>query len=133
MLETVLEGFVLNPPPSVGRLMALRNVLVAPLQLRTSPLGCPVSSLLSGDRTTLFAGRFPVHAQRVDAADRSAEVLLGADDRHLRFRSCVRVQCLDDGRVQVSLGTRVQTHNAFGRMYMAGINGVHRRHISPAL
>jgi hypothetical protein len=133
MLETVLEGFVLNPPPSVGRLMALRNVLVAPLQLRTSALGCPVSSLLSGDRTTLFAGRFPVHAQRVDAADRSAEVLLGADDRHLRFRSCVRVQCLDDGRVQVSLGTRVQTHNAFGRAYMAAINGVHRRHISPAL
>lgn len=133
MLEAVLDGFMLNPPPSVGRMMALRNVLVAPLQLRTSPLGCPVSSLLSTDRSTLFAGRFPVHAQRVDATDRSAEVLLGADDRHLRFRSCVRVQLLDDGAAVIALGTRVRTHNGFGRLYMAAIDHVHRRHISPAM
>lgn len=133
VLEAVLDGFMLNPPPSVGRLMALRNVLVAPLQLRTSPLGCPVSSLLSTDRSTLFAGRFPVHAQRVDAGDRSAEVLLGADDRHLRFRSCVRVQLLDDGAAVIALGTRVCPHNRFGRLYMAAIDHVHRRHISPAM
>ncbi|WP_313343440.1 DUF2867 domain-containing protein [Stenotrophomonas sp.] len=133
MLEAVLEGFVQNPPPSVGRMMALRNVLVAPLRLRTSPLGCPVSSLLSNDRSTLFAGRFPVHAQRVDATDRSAEVLLGADDRHLRFRSCVRVQLLENGAAVIALGTRVRTHNRFGRFYMAAIDHVHRSHISPAM
>jgi len=133
VLEAVLEGFVLNQPPSVGRLMALRNALVAPLQLRTSALGCPVSSLLSTDRSTLFAGRFPVHAQRVDATDRSAEVLLGADDRHLRFRSCVRVQLQADGAAVIALGTRVRTHNRFGRLYMTAIDHVHRRHISPAM
>ena len=133
MLETVLEGFLLNPPAGVGQLMALRNVLVSPLKLRTSPLGCPVSSLLSEDRSHLFAGRFPVLGQRVDADDSSAEVLLGADDRHLRFRSCVRVQRLDDGQLRVSLGTRVRTHNAFGRLYMALIDRTHRRYISPTL
>lgn len=133
MLETVLEGFILNPPATVGRLMAVRNVLVTPLRLRTSSLGCPVSSLLSEDRSQLFAGRFPVLAQRVDNDDRSAEVLLGADDRHLRFRSCVRVERLEDGRVRISLGTRVRTHNAFGRVYMAAIDRTHRRYISPTL
>ncbi len=132
-LETVLEGFILNPPAGVGQLMAVRNVLVAPLRLRTSPLGCPVSSLLSDDRSQVFAGRFPVLGQQVDSADRSAEVLLGADDRHLRFRSCVRVERLEDGQVRVSLGTRVRTHNAFGRFYMTMIDRTHRRYISPAL
>lgn len=133
LLALVLEGFLLNPPPGVGRLMALRNLLVAPLQLRTSPLGCPVSSLLSDQQGERFAQRFPVHAQAVDAGDRSAEVLLGADDRHLQFRSCVRVQLQEDGAAVIALGTRVHTHNLFGRLYLAAINHVHRRHISPAM
>ncbi len=133
LLAEVLDGFLRNPPGGVGRLMALRNRLVAPLRLRTSPLGCPVSSLLSTDRSRLFAARFPVLDARVDGQDRSAEVLLGADDRHLRFRSSVRVQLGDDGSVQVSLGSRVQTHNRFGRLYMAMIDAVHRHYIAPAL
>jgi len=37
-------------------LMGLRNLLVAPLRLRTSPLGCPASSLLSANPDQLFAG-----------------------------------------------------------------------------
>lgn len=120
LLAEMLDGF-------------LRNRLVAPLRLRTSPLGCPVSSLLSTDRNRLFAGRFPVLDARVDGQDRNAEVPLGADDRHLRFRSSVRVQLGDDGSVQVSLGSRVQTHNRFGRLYMAMIDAVHRYCIAPAL
>ncbi|MCF7749721.1 DUF2867 domain-containing protein [Bacillus subtilis subsp. subtilis] len=133
LLASVLDGFVLNPPPGVARLMAVRNVLVAPLRLRTSPLGCPVSSLLSDAGSERFAQRFPVHAQAVDAADRCAEVLLGADDRHLQFRSCVRVQLLEDGAAVVALGTRVHTLNAFGRFYMAAIGRVHRRHVAPSM
>ncbi|WP_411850235.1 DUF2867 domain-containing protein [Stenotrophomonas sp. LGBM10] len=133
LLEAVLEGFVRNPPASVGRLMALRNVLVAPLRLRTSPLGCPVSSLLSEDRRDLFAGRFPVLAQAVAADDQRAEVMLGADDRHLQFRSCVSVQYLDDGSARIALGTRVRTLNRFGRFYMLLIDGVHRRYVGPTL
>ncbi|WP_313241961.1 DUF2867 domain-containing protein [Stenotrophomonas sp.] len=133
LLEAVLDGFVRNPPASVGRLMALRNVLVAPLRLRTSPLGCPVSSLLSEDRRELFAGRFPVLAQALAADDRRAEVMLGADDRHLQFRSCVSVQYLEDGSARVSLGTRVRTLNRFGRIYMLLIDHVHRHYIGPTL
>lgn len=133
LLADVLDGFLRNPPAGVGRLMALRNRLVAPLRLRTSPLGCPVSSLLSSDRSCLFAGRFPVLAAQVDADGRGAEVLLGADDRHLRFRSSVRVQINAQGRADISLGSRVQTLNAFGRLYMAMIDSAHRHYVAPAL
>lgn len=133
VLALLLEGFLLNPPGTVGYLMALRNPLVAPLRLRTSPLGCPVSSLLATDARQHFAGRFPVLDQQVDAADHRAEVLLGADDRHLRFRSSVSVQRLDNGQVQVALATRVLTLNLFGRLYMQLVDPVHRHHIAPSL
>lgn len=132
LLADVLEGFLHNRPAGVTWLMRLRNLLVRPLRLRTSPLGCPVSSLLSPDRSNLFAGRFPVLDQSVDARGLHAQVLLGADDRHLRFRSCVGVR-IDGDQARITLGTRVQARNLFGRLYMASIEGVHRRYISPAM
>jgi len=94
-------------------------------------MGCPVSSLLSIDRGELYAGRFPVLGQRVEA--RVAQVLLGADDRHLVFRSCVLVQMRHDGSAEVSLCTRVHTRNTFGRLYMAAIGLTHRRYVAPSL
>lgn len=131
ILALVLEGFLENRPTGVSRLMALRNIAVTPMKLRTSPMGCPVSSLLSSDRTQLFAHRFPVLGQQ--SGDGFAQVLLGADDRHLVFRSCVRVQIRNDGSAEVSLGTRVRTKNAFGRLYMAAIELTHRRYVAPSL
>jgi hypothetical protein len=132
-LSALLQGFLDNRPHGVTRLMALRNVLVRPLGLRTSPLGCPVSSLLSTQQSPRFAARFPVLDQCIAADDRSAEVLLGADDRHLRFRSCVRVDIGADDRIRFSLGTRVQCRNRFGRFYMASIDRVHRGYIAPTM
>ena len=132
LLADVLEGFLTQRPTGVTQLMRLRNALVRPLRLRTSPLGCPVSSLLSPSREQLFAGRYPVLGQQVAADGKRAQVLLGADDRHLVFRSCVGVQINEDS-VDITLGTRVQCRNAFGRFYMAVIDGVHHRYISPAM
>jgi len=132
-LEALLDGFVDNPPTGVSRLMILRNLLVKPLGLRTSRLGCPVSSLLSRHGEEMFAGRFPVLAQFVDAGDAHAQVLLGADDKHLRFRSCAGVQILSDGRVVFSLGTRVACKNGFGHFYMGSIERTHRRYVAPAM
>ncbi len=133
MLAGVLDGFLENRPLGVTRLMALRNTLVRPLGLRTSPLGCPVSSLLAPWSKSLFAGRFHVRGQRIDALDRRAEVILGADDKHLVFRSCAGVELLRDGRARITLGTRVRTHNLFGRAYMAIVDRVHREYIAPAM
>lgn len=133
VLAAVLEGFLERRPAGVAWMMAVRNVLVKPLRLRTSPMGCPVSSLLATHPSERFAGRFPVLAQRIDAGGARAQVLLGADDRHLRFRSCVGVQVLPSGDVEVTLGTRVHCLNAFGRLYMTMIDRVHRGYVSPAL
>jgi hypothetical protein len=132
LLADVLEGFLSNRPLAVSWLMRLRNLLVMPFRLRTSPLGCPASSLLSSDRSRLFANRFPVLDQSIDPHGQNAEVLLGADDRHLRFRSCVAVRFVGDD-AHITLGTRVQFRNWFGRLYMAGIDRVHRIYISPAM
>jgi hypothetical protein len=131
-LADVLEGFLSNRPIGVSWLMRLRNLLVWPLRLRTSPLGCPASSLLSADRSRLFAGKYPVLDQRVDARIQQAEVMLGADDRHLRFRSCVGVRFVGDD-AHITLGTRVQCRNWFGRGYISAIDRVHRRYISPTM
>ena len=133
MLSRVLEGFMRNPPSGVSNLMALRNVLVKPLGLRTSPLGCPVSSLLSPDTRHLFGNRFPVLAQRTCAQGTQAEVILGADDKHLQFRSCVTVTVVDPHHMDVMLGTRVHCKNLFGRFYMAAIDLAHRRYVTPTM
>jgi hypothetical protein len=132
LLAGVLGGFLENRPVGVSRLMGLRNVLVKPLGLRTSPLGCPVSSLLN-DCPERFAGRFPVLQQSADADDRRAQVLLGADDKHLRFRSCVGVEVLPNGNVSFTLGTRVRNRNLFGHLYMRLIDRTHRGYVAPAM
>ncbi len=132
-LAALLAGFMANPPQGVTRMMALRNVLVRPFGLRTSPLGCPVSSLLATSATEHFAARFPVHSQSVSADRRTAQVILGADDRHLVFRSCVGVRLLEGGAVEFSLSDRVACRNVFGRVYMALIASTHRRVVAPAL
>ncbi len=133
LLSAVLDGFLSNPPPSVARMMAFRNFLVRPLGLRTSPLGCPVSSLLSPDKKMLFANRFPVLDQAIDEHNRRAQVVLGANDKHLLFRSCVGVKLLGHSRVEFTLGTRVRCKNVFGRFYMAAINRVHRAYVTPVM
>ena len=131
LLAVILAGFLDSRPSAIGWMMAVRNRLVAPWKLRTSPIGCPVSSLLGATDRELFAGRFPVHAQR--STGTGCEVLLGADDRHLRFRSVVGVRRAHDGSATAWLATRVMTLNAFGRLYLAAIDATHRRYIAPRL
>lgn len=133
LLAQLLEGFMERPPLGVGLLMDLRNRLVRPLGLRTSRLGCPVSSLLSEPSPQRYCGRFPVLDQRTEGPARAAEVLLGADDKHLRFRASVSVEVRGDQSVRFRLSTRVQTRNAFGRIYLALIRHAHEAYIAPAL
>jgi len=133
LLSSLLDGFLSNPPTRVSQMMALRNLLVKPIGLRTSPLGCSVSSLLSPTRDNLFDQRYPVIDQVVDRDGARAQVILGADDKHLIFRSCVSVQILDNQRVDFALGTRVRCKNLFGRFYMAMIHHAHRSYVSPAM
>lgn len=130
LLTALLTAFIQQPAGSVSGLMRLRNLLARPLRLRTSSLGCPVSSLLSDTPVQRFAGRFPVLATAIKAS--SAQVLLGADDRHLQFRSSVTVQ-RDGELITFSLSTRVYCHNPFGHLYMAAVDPVHRHFIAPKM
>jgi len=131
ILAALLQAFVDHPPAGVGGLMQLRNLLVRPLGLRTARLGCPVSSLANRDTPEWFLQRFPVLAQQHNA--HNAQVILGADDRHLRFRTCVAVRVMTDGKIEASLSTRVQCRNAFGHAYMAVVDPMHRHYIAPRL
>jgi hypothetical protein len=133
-LEAILCGFIENPPVGVGRLQKLRNILVRPLGLRVSPLGCPVSSLLAKQSITRFGAynQFPVHAVYRDPAapTHRVAVVLGADDRHLRFRTVVAVDVTSQ---LVYMSTRVEPLNVFGEFYYACIDGAHRRFVAPNL
>ncbi|HEV2680382.1 MAG TPA: DUF2867 domain-containing protein [Rhodanobacter sp.] len=133
LLSQLLDGFLNNQPAGVSRMMALRNLLVRPIGLRTSPLGCPVSSLLSPPSNMLFDRCYPVLGQCIGHDKSRAQVILGADDKHLIFRSCVGVHVLDGNRVEITLGTRVHCKNLFGRFYMAAIHRVHRAYIAPTM
>ena len=81
----------------------------------------------------VFSGKYPVYDERINTANTKAEVILGADDKHLIFRSCVGVEVIDIQTAHVTLGTRVQCKNTFGRFYMAMIDYVHRRYVSPQM
>ncbi|MCB1553333.1 MAG: DUF2867 domain-containing protein [Xanthomonadales bacterium] len=133
LMGWLLQGFVDEPSGLVSSLMRLRNGLVRPLGLRRARLGCPVSSLLGPANGPCFGGRFPVLDQRIDLDGGMIEVVLGADDKHLRFRSCVGVLSPAEGRLVFSLETRVETLNAFGRFYMRAIRHVHHRLIAPLM
>lgn len=132
ILANILRGFLENRPATVGLLMRVRNLLVMPLRLRRSPLACPVSSLLGSKSERLFAGEFPVWDYK--SSHDQAEVVLGANDRHVQFRTVVGIRKLGDGRrVQLSMSTKLRTLNLFGRFYMRVIDVPHRKFISPLI
>jgi hypothetical protein len=117
-LARLLEGFVENSPPGVNSLQAIRNALVRPLGLRTSPLGCPVSSLLI-ESDTLFANKFPVRSiirnnkalpyspPQTSPPSNCVAVILGADDWHLKFRTLIGVDTLS-GNVEIRIKEKIR-------------------------
>jgi hypothetical protein len=73
-----------------------------------------------------------VREQACDLSDTHSQVILGANDKHLLFRSCAGVS-IHGNRIDFTLGTRVRCTNAFGHFYMAVIERVHHRYVAPAL
>jgi hypothetical protein len=107
-LEEVARRVFAGRPP---RLMRLRDALVRPFGLKTSPSGPrPPLSFRPGERIGLFT----LFERRAD------ELLLGEDDRHLDFRVCLR---LADG--EASLATAVRFRSLFGRAYFFLIRPFH--------
>jgi hypothetical protein len=92
--------------------LALRNILVRPLGLKTSG-----ASGTTDPRQMI--GIFPVVSQTPD------RLVAGFNDSHLDFRFVVDVTTAGDRR-QVTATTLVLTHNWLGRSYLMLILPFHR-------
>ena len=129
LMGRLLRGFVLAPPKGAARWMALRNIFAKVFRLRTSPLCCPVSSLLAPQSSLMFNG-LPVLQEQSDEA--RCRVLLGADDWHLSFRTEIEVLSGPSG-TQIKMTNAVQTKGLFGAFYLRLITPVHQHKITPIL
>lgn len=97
-------------PRWISALMVLRNAIVRPFRLVTAPKRSKRSII----------GFFPVISQAPE------RIVLGLDDRHLDFRLVIDVAQLGEDRQVVTASTVVQTHNLFGRAYLAVVKPFHR-------
>ena len=118
--ETLARFIFAQQPRWVGRLMGLRDLLVASFGLKTSAqLQNPAAA---GQHPRV--GIFRIYETRPN------EIVLGEDDKHLDFRLSVLHETLPaaaDGRAgQVVLSTVVQCHNRLGRLYILLIAPFHR-------
>ena len=111
------ERMMARQPRWAEALLSLRNLLVAPLGLKTS----------GADPTAPrdMIGIFPVVDETPD------RLVAGFNDRHLDFRVVVDVTA-PGGVRRVTATTLVKTHNRLGRIYLAIIMPFHRL-IVPAL
>jgi hypothetical protein len=110
------ERMMARQPRWAEALLSLRNLLVAPLGLKTSG----ANPAMPRD----MIGIFPVVSATPD------RLIAGFNDRHLDFRVVIDVTT---GEVrQVTATTLVKTHNWLGRTYLAIIKPFHRL-IVPAL
>jgi len=105
------ERIFSRSPRWVEALLDLRNMIVAPLGLKTSGEDEPNAGGM--------IGIFPV----LDVT--SERLVAGFDDHHLDFRIVVDVAPAGSGR-DVTATTVVLTHNRFGRAYLAAIIPFHR-------
>ena len=105
-------------PRWVEALLNLRNLIVAPLGLKTSSAGEPA--------TGGMIGIFPVVSETPE------RLVAGFNDNHLDFRVVVDVATAGAGQ-QVTATTLVRTHNWLGRTYLAVILPFHRLIVSSML
>jgi uncharacterized protein DUF2867 len=102
---------VLHGPRWIDALLRLRNILVAPLGLKTSGEGAPATGGL--------IGLFPVVSETPE------RLVAGFNDYHLDFRIVVDVAGEATAR-QVTSTTLVRTHNFLGRAYLTLIMPFHK-------
>ena len=105
------ERMFARSPAWIDALLRLRNMIVAPLGLKTS-----------GARETVreMIGMFPVLSETPD------RLVAGFNDKHLDFRLVVDVATSGTTTQNVTATTLVLTHNWLGRTYLATILPFHR-------
>ncbi|MBO4223044.1 DUF2867 domain-containing protein [Bradyrhizobium neotropicale] len=105
------EKMFARPPRWIEALLRLRNLIVAPLGLKTSG---------EADKAPHgMLGIFPVLSETPE------RLVAGFNDSHLDFRVVVDVTA-HAGSQEVTTTTLVRTHNRLGRTYLAIILPFHR-------
>ena len=115
----LLARFIFAQQPRwIGRLTALRDLLVAGFGLKTAGH----LATLGAERGAGRLGIFRIYSKS------PTEIVLGEDDKHLDFR--LSVLCSDEtsaGAVRrLTLSTVVHCHNRLGRLYIFLIAPFHR-------
>lgn len=110
--EKIAHALFNNPPGYVRTLLRCRDALVKIVGLKTT------SSIVAQAPSRGLIGIFPVVSS-------SAEItVLGLDDRHLDFRTCVLVRHEQDQSV-IILSTVIRVNTFFGRCYLFLVRPFH--------
>jgi hypothetical protein len=113
----LVAAFFSSAPAWVDQLFKLRNLLVAPLGLKTGE-----QSLHRVDPPFHVGQQISVF--RILHMDED-EIVLGEDDKHLDFRTSLCLQ--RDGRnTSLAISSLVNTKNSLGVMYFALVKPLHR-------
>ena len=124
--ETLARFIFAQQPRWVGRLMGVRDLLVAGFGLKTATqLQDPA---VAGHHPRV--GIFRIHETRPH------EIVLGEDDRHLDFRLSVLLEpvpAAGGAAAQVVLSSVVHCHNRLGRLYILLIAPFHRAVVQATL
>lgn len=115
----VLARFIFSHQPAwIGKLMRVRDVIVARLGLKTASDLAIVATDAKAERV----GIFKVYSTS------ETELVIGEDDRHLDFRislMCSGAPSPETGP-QLTVSTVVHCHNLLGRAYLFAIAPFHR-------
>lgn len=122
----VLARFLFSHQPAwIGKLMTLRDVIVARFGLKTAK---HLATLASGAKAERV-GIFKVYSSN------ETEIVVGEDDSHLDFR--VSILCsggpTDAGGRLLTVSTVVHCHNLLGRVYILAIAPFHRQVVKASL
>ena len=124
--KTLARFIFAQQPRWVGRLMGVRDLLVAGFGLKTATqLQDPA---VAGHHPRV--GIFRIHETRPH------EIVLGEDDRHLDFRLSVLLEpvpAAGGAAAQVVLSSVVHCHNRLGRLYILLIAPFHRAVVQATL
>lgn len=119
--ELLARFIFAHQAPWIGRLMAVRDTLVAGFGLKTAK---HLATLDTGSAAGRI-GIFKIYSTS------PTEIVLGEDDRHLDFR--LSVLCSGGAKRRLTLSTVVHCHNRLGRLYIFLIAPFHRLVVQSSL
>lgn len=123
--ELLARFIVSNQPSWIGRLTAVRDLVVACFGLKTTS-GMAASK---GGGQAERVGFFQVYSRNAN------EIVVGEDDRHLDFRLSILCggETEEKAGCRLTVTTVVHCHNLLGRAYIALIAPFHRAVVKASL